>query len=199
MMKFEDFLYWKACYEQGSDGIFRAVLDGAPLTAEQRATLEEIYARPVENFVRVSREATPDFPATLPAELTEYDVTPPRLVAVLSVDHHPINQGALLDVWVQGTFASLHGGRLALYAQDFSSPALTYTSCTVVSAPDDQGGRYSEQPSRFAENDPDAVPPLGRFATAEDLEKIMHAVAVEMALRVNTIVQASKRFAGQVS
>ena len=198
MNKFEDFLYWKAGYEKGADGIFRSMDDGSPLTEEQRATLEEICDHPTETFVRVSREATPDFPATLPAESpSEYDVTPPRLVAVLSVDHHPINQGALLDVWVQGTFASLHGGRLALYAQDFSSPALTYTHFSLVSAPDEQSNRHVEKASNFAENDEAAIPPSGRFATADDEEKILHAVAVEMALRANTIVQASKRFAAE--
>ena len=195
MNQFEEFLYWKTGYEKGADGIFRSMDDGSPLTKEQRATLEEICDRP-ETFVRVSREATPDFPVTLPAENpSEYDVTPSRLVAVLSVDHHPINQGALLDVWVQGTFASPHGGRLALYAQDFSSPALTYTHFSLVSAPDEQGNRSMEKAASFAENDEAAVPPSGRFATADDEEKILHAVAVEMALRVNTIVQASKRFA----
>lgn len=190
-------MYWKVGYEKGQDGIFRSMDDGSPLTEEQRATLEEICFRPTGGLVRVTREATPDFPATLPEGGGEF-CTDYRLIAVLSVDHHPIALGAAIaDRWAAATIASLHGGRLALYALDFSSPALTYTHFDLMAAPAEDGDRPNESPGSFTNgavyNDQEA----GHFATPEDEERILHAVAVEMALRANMIISASKRFAAE--
>lgn len=195
---FEEFLIYGAGYMRDAAGVFRSWEDNSPLTGEQRAHLERIFAHP-EDFVRVSREATPDFPATLPRDerpCPEF-ATDQRLIAVLSVDHHPVNLGGiLLDPWVQASYAPLPGG-LGLYAYDFSSPAVTYTHFTLLSPPSEDGTRRSESIEWFTNivfNNPEA----GHFATSAEVERILRAVMVEMALRIDGVTAACKRYAEKV-
>lgn len=196
---FEEFLIYGAGYMRDAAGIFRSCEDNSPLTGEQRAHLERIFAHP-EDFVRVSREATPDFPATLPREERSWSefATDRRLIAVMSVDHHPVNLGGiLLDPCVQASYATLRGG-LGLYADDFSSPALTYTHFTLLSPPSEDGIRRSESIEGFTNSIVFNNPEAGHFATSAEVERILHAVMVEMALRIDGVTAACKRYAEKV-